>query len=161
MSGRVWYRGYGHNVGFTNSDSVIAPIAIPAGRTLLRVRWSWTFVSHQDVPFSELPAAQIVAGLVLLEGSPLPAPPDPIANPTADWLWHEGLGCRAVQHSIISPTYVTQHAPVSEEQRDSHSQRVVSIDNPALCWVFNQEVRGAFTPTWNMQITFSALFGGP
>lgn len=156
--GKIWQRGYGHTTGFASTDSILAPIALPAGDTLIRLRWSITFMGHQDVPFSELPVNQIVYGVTLLQGSPLPAPPDPIANPNADWVWHEGLGCRAVEHTVISGTYTSLHAPISDEQRDSHSQRILAFANPSLCWVFTQEIKGSFTPLWNMQVTFSALF---
>jgi len=154
----LWERGYGITTGFSSTDSILAPIAIVAGGTLKRVRYSITFLSHQDVPFAELPPAQIVYGVTLLQGSPLPAPPDPIANPSADWLWHEGLGCKAIQHTVIAGTYTSLHAPISDEQRDARGQRKIVFDNPALCWVFTQEIKGSFTPLWNMQVTFSALF---
>lgn len=157
--GKIWQRGYGITTGFSQTDSILAPLLFPAGNTLLRVRYSITFVSHQDLPFAELPAAQIVYGLTLLQGSPLPAPPDPIANPTADWLWYEGLGSRTVQHTVVSGTYATLHAPISDEERDTHGQRKFAVADPSLCWIFNQQVKGSFTPLWNMQVTFSALIG--
>lgn len=160
MAGTIWQRGYLKTSGFSTTDSLVVPLLFPAGRTLVRVRFEITFVSHQDVPFADLPPAQIVYGMILLEGSPLPAIPDPINNTTDDWLWYEGLGCRAVQHNIVAPTYVTLHAPISDEERDAKGQRIFSDDEPSLCWVFTQDVRGGFTPQWNMQVTYSALIGG-
>lgn len=158
--GKIWQRGYLKTSGFTATGNVVVPLLFPAGRTLIRTVWQITFLGHQDVPFAELPPAQIVYGLILLEGSPLPAIPDPIANSTDDWLWYEGLGCRAVMHTIISGTYTTLHAPVSDEQRESEGQRIFSDDTPSLCWTFTQDLRGSFTPLWNMQVTYSALIMG-
>lgn len=158
--GTIWQRGYLKTSGFTTTDSVVVPLLFPAGRTLVRLRYEITFVSHQDLPFAELPAAQIVYGVILLEGSPLPAIPDPIANSTDDWLWYEGLGCRTVQHTVVAGTYATLHAPISDEERDVKAQRIFSDDEPSLCWVFTQDVRGSFTPQWNMQVTYSALVMG-
>lgn len=159
--GTIWQRGYGHTTGFSAADSVLAPLLFPAGRTLVRLRYQLDFLSHQDVPFAELPPAMIVYGVILLQGSPLPAVPDPIAHPTEEWLWYEGLGCRTIQHTVISGTYSTLHAPISEEERDVKAQRLFAADTPALCWTFSQEVRGSFTPLWNMQVTYSALIEGP
>ena len=159
--GKIWARGVWNTTGFSQTDSILAPLLFPAGDTLLRVRYSITFVSHQDVPFDQLPTAQIVYGLTLLQGSPLPTPPDPVAHPEADWLWYEGLGSRTVQHTVIATTFATLHAPISDEQRDAHGQRVFQEANPSLCWIFNQVVHGTFIPLWNMQVTFSALVEGP
>lgn len=158
--GTIWQRGYLKTSGFSGTDSLVVPLLFPAGRTLVRLRYEITFVSHQDLPFAELPAAQIVYGVILLEGSPLPAIPDPIANSTDDWLWYEGLGCRTVQHTVVSGTYATLHAPISDEERDVKAQRIFAADEPSLCWVFTQDVRGSFTPQWNMQVTYSALVMG-
>ena len=158
--GTIWQRGYEKTVGFSATDSIVVPLLFPAARTLIRLRYEITLVAHQDVPFAELPPAQVVYGVILLEGSPLPAIPDPIANTTDDWLWYEGLGCRAVQHNIVAPTYVTLHAPVNDEQRDVKAQRIFSDDEPSLVWVFTQDIRGSFTPQWNMQVTYSALIAG-
>lgn len=158
--GTIWQRGYLKTSGFANTDNVVVPLLFPAGRTLVRLRYSITLLSHQDVPFAELPPAQVVYGVILLEGSPLPAIPDPIANSTDDWLWYEGLGCRTVQHTVISTTYSTLHAPISDEERDIKAQRIFSFDEPSLCWVFTQDIRGSFTPLWNMQVTYSALIMG-
>lgn len=158
--GLIWQRGYGHTVGFSATDFILAPLLLPAASTLVRLRYSITFLSHQDVPFADLPPAQIVYGVTLLQGSPLPSPPSPIDNPNADWLWHEGLGCRTVEHTVISGTYSTLHAPISDEQRDVKAQRIFAFAEPALCWTFSQEVLSDFTPLWNMQVTFSALVEG-
>jgi len=160
VRGKIWQRGYLKTSGFSTTDSVVVPLLFPAGRTLIRTVWQITFYSHQDVPFAELPPAQIVYGLILLEGSPLPAIPDPIANTTDDWLWYEGLGSRTIQHTVVSGTYASLQAPISDEQRESEGQRIFSDDEPSLCWVFNQDVRGGFTPQWNMQVTYSALIMG-
>lgn len=158
--GTIWQRGYLKTTGFSTTDSVVVPLLFPAGRTLIRTRFEITFYSHQDVPFAELPPAQIVYGLILLEGSPLPAIPDPIANSTDDWLWYEGLGSRTIQHTVVSGTYASLQAPISDEERDVKAQRIFSGDEPSLCWVFTQDVRGSFTPQWNMQVTYSALIMG-
>lgn len=158
--GTIWQRGYAKTSGFSTTDSIVVPLLFPAERTLTRVRFSVTFVSHQDLPFAELPAAQIVLGMILLQGSPLPAIPDPIANTTDNWLWYEGMGCRTVQHTVVAGTYATLHAPISDEERDCKAQRIFDFDEPSLVWVFTQDVRGGFTPQWNMQITYSALIMG-
>lgn len=158
--GKIWQRGFGNTAGFSDTDSILAPLLFPAGTTLTRVRYSITFESHQDVPFSDFPRAQIVYGLILLQGDPLPAVPDPIANPSDDWLWYEGLGCRLEQHTVISGTYSSLHAPIADEVRDAQGQRVFNLENPSLCWVFTQEDNPSFTPLWNMQVTFSALLEG-
>ena len=158
--GTIWQRGYLKTVGFSGADSVVVPLLFPAGRTLIRTRFEITFYSHQDVPFDELPPAQIVYGLILLEGSPLPAVPDPIANSTDDWLWYEGLGSRTIQHTVVAGTYASLQAPISDEERDVKAQRIFGFDEPSLCWTFTQDVRGGFTPQWNMQVTYSALIMG-
>lgn len=158
--GTIWQRGYLKTSGFSSTDNVQVPLLFPAGRTLVRLRYEITFVSHQDLPFDQLPAAQIVYGVILLQGSPVPPVPDPIANSTDDWLWYEGLGNRTVQHTVVSGTYVTLHAPISDEERDVRAQRIFNSDEPTLCWVFTQDIRGTFTPQWNMQVTYSALIMG-
>lgn len=158
--GHIWHRGYAKTVGFSQTDSILAQLAFPQGSTLTRLRYSITFMGHQDVPFDQLPVAQIVYGVTLLEGSPTPAPPDPLANADDDWLWHEGLGARLEQHTVVAGTYASLHAPITDEVRDTKAQRIFFSDNPSLCWIFNQEVHTTFVPLWNMQVTFSALIQG-
>lgn len=153
----VWQRAFLISLAPTAAGSLTSQLNFTAGATLRRLRYEVMIQSHQDVPFAQLPPSQLVMGTTLLDGNPVPAPPDPLGGTLEEWLWWEGMSAWTFQHTIVAPTYVTLDGPRDGGVRDVKAQRVIHNDFPQLCWTWNQSINPTFTPQWTVQVSYSAL----
>lgn len=154
---KVWQRGSTSNFRYHAADFATATLSFTAGATLLRLHYTFSIQAKQDTAFADLPAPPVAMGVSLLDGAPPPSPPDPILNPTADYLWYEQVMYHHYQHTVLSPTYVSLEGPTGPPDRDVKAERIFAHANPELAWSFNDYNISSANPLWFLMVTYSAL----
>jgi hypothetical protein len=154
----VWFRDQLVSIGESSTGELTADISVPAGATLVRLRWQITMSDRHTVLFGSLPWGPLVYGVWLDDGAVHGDVPDPLTFPDAAWLWWEGVQFRRFQQTIGSPSYTYNEAPADGGVRDSKAQRKLEFADPTLTWIWHGLGSVASVPTVQVNVAYESLW---
>lgn len=156
----VWHRNtFAALVSNTIQLAGLTLSPVPAGSTIVRVRWTIE-VSRFGVPNPVLlPIGMVTYGVILTEASELGTTPYPLAHPEAEWMWWETVHLHPVDYQGSGTTEWFSQGPEGDKERSSEAQRVCLEDDPTL--YFSAQADGVNETSFTMRGGVSVLVALP
>lgn len=151
----VWRRSWAQNNTPSTFGQILIDDNIPTGYTLDRLVFTVDFQGDVQTPQALWQLDPTVFGLIVMDGSPPPVPPYPLAEPGADWLWWERISFESEWHPEDGDGYARFMMRDAGRPRETNGKRKIA-GNHGNIWLCYQN--GGLWPKFGAQVGISALW---